>query len=440
MGDYCKHYKQKQQISFNSGRTWSDVIEDGHLVTREGSLYDKCSSDCGYGIVKKWVTTTDTVCIGEDRRLVIMQQISYDGGKTFNDTDIYQAGEIVEPGAAGCGCKLTIHPSIGEDQCIDCGFNMTISKSDIGNWPVSNITGLTIGECANAINDFAFEKLWHYDGGCITALLNIDIPDNITSMGKYVLNDCEYLTGATIGSGLTSISTGTFNDCIRLTDVSLPDTITNIGAYAFKGCRALSGVTIPSGVTIIGNYAFSGCTSLTSVTIPSGVTNIGRSAFNDCRRLTEIRCLAETPPILSNPAVFYDTNDCPIIVPCNSVPLYKIEWSNYASRIQGDNTCPIAASFKYSNGSVYSIDCVEGTTVLTKEMIREYSASVSTMREAYVGDTCLEGIGNYAFSGATSLIAVTIADNINEIGNGAFYDCSSLSVLLVLLLFLGVRT
>lgn len=118
----------------------------------------------------------------------------------------------------------------------------------------------------------------------------------------------------------------------NLQSVEIGSCVNIISGRAFYGC-SLTSVTIPDSVTSIGNEAFRYCGSLTSVTIPSGVTNISYEAFRGCTSLTSIIIEATTPPTLGG-GVFSNTNDCPIMVPAQSVSAYQNAWSDYASRIQ----------------------------------------------------------------------------------------------------------
>ena len=59
-------------------------------------------------------------------------------------------------------------------------------------------------------------------------------------------------------------------------EVNIGNNMTSIGTRAFCHCNSLASVTIPSSVTSIGENAFSECYSLTSVTIPSSVTSIAK--------------------------------------------------------------------------------------------------------------------------------------------------------------------
>ena len=104
----------------------------------------------------------------------------------------------------------------------------------------------------------------------------------------------------------------------------------------FQNCKKLTSVTIPNSVTSIGQNAFDGCSGLTSITIPNGVTSIGNSGFKNCSGLTSVTVKATTPPTLGDSEVFFNTNNCPIYVPAESLAAYQAaaNWSNLASRIQ----------------------------------------------------------------------------------------------------------
>lgn len=94
-------------------------------------------------------------------------------------------------------------------------------------------------------------------------------------------------------------------------------------------------MNIPDGITKLNEQICRECSSLETVIIPSTVTEIVRWAFRDCPKLQSVRCYATIPPTMGVD-VFYNTNNCPIYVPAESVSAYKTatNWSTYASRIQ----------------------------------------------------------------------------------------------------------
>ena len=156
-----------------------------------------------------------------------------------------------------------------------------------------------------------------------------------TSIGDNVFQGCTFLTSVTIPNSVTSIGDGAFYGCNLLTSVTIPNSVTIIDDGAFYGCTSLTTVTIPNGVTSIGELTFYNCRALANVTIGNSVTSIGYSAFNSCTALTSVTIEAAIPPMLGV-SVFYNTKNCPIYVPVQSVNTYKAatNWSSYASRIQ----------------------------------------------------------------------------------------------------------
>lgn len=187
---------------------------------------------------------------------------------------------------------------------------MTINGTEVEN-PKNSTQQLVDGE--NVI------KVWLYDSRIINndllytiSVNSVEIQNSVTTIGNYILYYCE-----------------------DLTNVTIPDSVTTIGNSSFSHCNKLTNINIPNSVTSIGNYAFSYCSGLTNIVIPDSVTTIGYNTFSSCSGLTSVTIEATTPPSLGSD-VFYDTNNCPIYVPAESVDAYKnaTNWKTYKSRIQ----------------------------------------------------------------------------------------------------------
>jgi len=178
--------------------------------------------------------------------------------------------------------------------------------------------------------------------GC-TGLTSVTIGNGVTSIGNFAFRGCTGLTFITIPDGVTSIGNSAFSGCTGLTSVTIGNGVTSIGSDAFSGCTGLTSVTIGNGVTSIGNYAFSGCTGLTSVVISDSLESIGGWVFDDCLGLTSMVLLAIEPPAMDVHGIFgYHSTygkkmpPCMISVPAASVDTYKSAsgWSDYAEYIQ----------------------------------------------------------------------------------------------------------
>ena len=241
-----------------------------------------------------------------------------------------------------------------------------------------------------------------------TAITNITIPNNVTSIGRDAFNGCTGLKSVTIGNGVTSIGSSAFYNCsalkkvINCSNLTFAKGSTNYGyvAYYAEKVMNLSNGSIESdfvfgvidGVNtlaaylgnggevilpdsckgenyVIGENVFSSCSGLTSVTIGNGVTSIGDDAFSGCTGLKEVR-ISDLVAWCNIEFEDYDSN-----------PLY------YAHNL-----------------------CLNGESVTT-----------------LVVPTCVTSIGNYAFYGCSNFSNVTIPTSVTSIGNGAFRDCSKLA-------------
>lgn len=182
-------------------------------------------------------------------------------------------------------------------------------------------------------------------------------PKGFDGKYKFVLSDSTVVTAdcdstSAITSAETSAYTSTIvsaeiGDCVTkidynafafstLSSVTIPNSVTSIGTSAFGVCSGLTSVVIPNSIKTIGQSAFIQCESLTSVIIGSDIIYIYADAFRNCTSLTSVTINADTPPRLMGAYVFFNTNNCPIYVPSESVEAYKTAnyWNSYADRIQ----------------------------------------------------------------------------------------------------------
>ena len=181
----------------------------------------------------------------------------------------------------------------------------------------TSLTSVTIGENVTSIGGWAFYECF--------SLTSVTIPNSVTSIGYGAFTDCSSLATVTLtansveefcksqGNGLLYEAYVTCRRYIQIDgkdiiEITIPNGVTSIGDYAFYGCSSLTSITIPNSVTSIGNGAFLAC-SLTSVTIPNSVTSIGNSAFRGCSALDSVVWNAKNYTNFSKKenAPFYDS-------------------------------------------------------------------------------------------------------------------------------------
>ena len=135
--------------------------------------------------------------------------------------------------------------------------------------------------------------------------------------------------------------------------------------------KPIGHVVIPSTlggkiVVSIGEHAFRDCSELTSVTIPACITNIGGVAFLGCSSLTRV---------------------------------YIADLAAWCRITFGDNPLKYAHDLYLNDSLITDLRIPDGVT----------------------------SIGDYAFSGCSSLSSVTVSDSVTNIGSSAFSDCGGLA-------------
>ena len=109
------------------------------------------------------------------------------------------------------------------------------------------------------------------------------IPDNY-------LRGNENVTSIEIPNNITLIGKQAFYICDRLTSIVIPNSITYIAPYAFELChRLVDVVIIGNSATKIDNRAFAACEKLINVTMQNNIATLGQDVFAHCESLANIR-------------------------------------------------------------------------------------------------------------------------------------------------------
>lgn len=293
----------------------------------------------------------------------------------------------------------------------------------------TGLTSVSIPNSVNSIGDYAF---------CNTNLTSVTIPNSITAIGKYAfantnlisiiipnsINSIEYsafykcmaLKSITIPNSVTTIGDFAFRDCTRLTSITIPNSVKTIGQYAFYGCNSLRSITIPNSIRCIENCTFQNCISLTNVTISNGVESIGMYAFDGCKELKSITIPNSVTTIWDY--AFMNCTSCMSIFVPNSVTSIGFLAFGYVPNIKYNGSVHdfIGDLFGAKSRNGY----VEGYFVYSDVSKTTLLACSSAITGCYTILNSVTNIGDFAFSGCTSLTSVTIPDRVKSIGFAAF--------------------
>ncbi|MCR5358282.1 MAG: leucine-rich repeat domain-containing protein [Thermoguttaceae bacterium] len=300
-----------------------------------------------------------------------------------------------------------------------------------------DISGIVIPDSVKEIGWLAFE-------GC-TSLTSVEIPGSVTKIDAEAFTGCTSLTSVVIPDSVTKIGAWAFCDCISIKSVDIPDSVKEIGGGAFEGCTSLTEIkvspnnpnfrdidgvlfersklhTLPTGrnprtykipdfVTEIGDEAFEDCTSLTSVQIPDSVEKIGDSAFEGCTSLSS----ADIPNSVTKIG-WYSFDGCTSLTSAdipNSVKEIGEGAFKGCTSITEIKVSPNNPGFRDIEGVLF-----EGSKLHTFPAGKD-------QQKCKIPDFVTE-IGNYAFYGCTSLTSVVIPDSVKKFHYDSFFGCNSL--------------
>ncbi|MBL7968058.1 MAG: leucine-rich repeat domain-containing protein [Prolixibacteraceae bacterium] len=222
---------------------------------------------------------------------------------------------------SGTGGTLATNSSYAANQIPEYAFSFSsTSKGKV------SLTKVLLPANLTSIANYAF---WE-----CTGLLDIIIPNGVTSLGEGSFKGCTNLATATLSNALTKIDNTAFYRCYALKSIVIPGSVTQIGSSSFYQCTNLAAINIPNSVKSIGNFAFEGCGWATTITIGSGIETIGTEAFKDCLSVTALSINRPVGPVI-NTSTFSGMKKWEVLfeVPVGRAQNYKsapgwVEFSN----------------------------------------------------------------------------------------------------------------
>ena len=168
------------------------------------------------------------------------------------------------------------------------------------------LTSVSIPEAVTDIESSAFAKCnklvkVEYRGGDNNQLarihdnafdwthqIDITLPPNVLSLGRFAFADNFNATSITLPSSLETIDRFAFSNCPNVEHITIPDSVTSLGAHVFDGCEGLKSVQLSCNIRLLEEGTFADCWSLTELMIPEGVKNIDLKAFDGCANMMHV--------------------------------------------------------------------------------------------------------------------------------------------------------
>ena len=410
--------------------------------------------DTGLQNIKLPSTLTDlgrnTFYASKIKNITIPENVTGIGYNCFYGSDIE---EIVIPD------NVT---SLG-DSC----FERSAIKNAVFGTGVTAVPSNCFFLCRGLTSVTLTDSITQIGGGAFytTAIRNITLPTGLTILGGVgydpgVFNNCYYLESIVIPSGVKKIENNTFNGCYSLASITLNEGLETISGAAFASCSSLTGLTLPSTITAItGSTTYrmlSGCyfkrenlvnnssvptptrywelrfideeredgllisgasvvgcrARAVSVTVPDGIDKI-ETNFSTCYNLTGI-----TVPT-SVTAITYG-------IKCDSLERFDGPFASTDGKML--ISAGTAIAFAYHNIKNYSVP--EGVVTIGPSLFQPAYQASGIVLETIVLPNSLERISDSAFSQCNTLKSVSFGNNLEYIGNYAFYNCDLNTVML----------
>lgn len=283
---------------------------------------------------------------------------------------------------------------------------------------VKRLSGdLIIDEIITVIADSTFY-------GC-SALVNVDMSDNLTNIGGSAFYNCASLLNIRFSNNLQSIGSSCFYACSSLDNVFIPDSLTSLGNAAFYKCTELKNLRLSNSLATIGVQVFTYCSSLESVDLPESIIELGNFCFAytgiiniDLKNVRIVNYSFANCQLIERIIV----GDCIENIACDYRFLPSMKYNVYEGcNYLGNENNPYLVLTQITDTTVTSVNFASTTRILNYTFYNNTAITSITLPETVVA------ICDYTFSGCSALESVVMGDNVIYIGSSVFSNCRKLT-------------
>lgn len=221
----------------------------------------------------------------------------YSSISSVNHIVMNNQNEIIEGQFANLSNLEILESSEDIIRISDIAFDGCASLKDIPSLEkVEYIGNHAFGGCKNITklviktDNFDVGDVDPFAGSGITEIVLNKLPDSFLLSSSSIKNQITKISLL----NETSIEDEELREMYALKEVNLNDEITSIGYMAFAYCYSLTDINFPSELVSIGSMAFFDCQNIKNVTFGESFETLGNYAFDGCVSLVEVRNLSST--------------------------------------------------------------------------------------------------------------------------------------------------
>lgn len=251
-------------------------------------------------------------------------------------------------------------------------------------------------------------------------LTTVTLPDSIETIGSHAFEYCEKLQNIELPQKLKIVGPAAFFACYNLRGAELPSSVIRIEEGAFDNCTSLPSISIPNSVEHIGRYAFYGCVTAPEVVIPTNVKYIGFAAFGSCNALKEATFNATNCDNNGNDIFYNSINLSSIKIGSNVtvIPDEFVRGKTNITEVTISDSVKTIGYAAFSGTALTEIAVPESVETIGEQAF----ANISTLRKINfnaVDAQCKDNV--FRYSGADG-IDVVFGDSVERVPNRIFYN------------------